>query len=628
MLVIGTAGHIDHGKSAIVRRLTGTDPDRLPEEKARGMTIDLGFAFYRTSDNDTIALVDVPGHERFVRNMIAGAGGIDAVMLVVAADDGWMPQSEEHFQVTRLLGVRNGLVVINKVDLAEPDWIALLAEDIREHTAGSFLEGAPIMRVSAETGAGFDELRTQIETLAASLESRRDIGKARLPIDRSFVRPGMGGVITGTLRGGLLTIGQSVGIWPEQKVAKVRTLQSNGEDVTTAIPGQRTAVSFTGISRDELPRGGVVSDRTDLSYFAHRPVLALDVEMLRGVPVPLSDRRRIQVIVGTTEVDGEVRMFDRQQLAQGERGLLFFRPDDPTYALVGDRLIIRLPTPMVTLGGGVVLDHLEKFPRRKQLPRLAYLNRRSGMTVSDLILSELQKRVVCPAEGLLRDADLSTDEVSHALRQLADEGEIGRFENLVFERATIESTADALVATIKDELDRQPHLKGLTLEQIARLAPDLKSVLEPLTRYLASVSKLEYKAELIDLAGRGMSLKGVLKQVHDEIIAELTDHPYEPPQLAQLAAGGKVHQQVVKYIIDSGEGYKCGSSFIFLSGTWDEILSFVRAHLSENERLAVADLRDHFGFTRKFAIPILEECDRLKITERSGDFRVRGRNFE
>ena len=231
MLVIGTAGHIDHGKSAIVKRLTGTDPDRLPEEKDRGMTIDLGFAFRDAADGERLAFVDVPGHERFVKNMVAGAGGIDAVMLVVAADDGWMPQSREHFQIVRLLGIRHGLVVINKIDLVESDWLELLEDDIRQKTAGSFLADAPIFRVSAVSGEGIEALAAHLDALPAMISAQRDIGKARLNIDRSFVLPGIGGVVTGTLRGGSLSVGQAVSIWPKRATGKIRSFRANNEEV-------------------------------------------------------------------------------------------------------------------------------------------------------------------------------------------------------------------------------------------------------------------------------------------------------------------------------------------------------------------------------------------------------------
>jgi selenocysteine-specific elongation factor len=348
MITIGTAGHIDHGKSSIVKQLTGTDPDRLPEEKARGMTIDLGFAFYKTQSGEQIALIDVPGHERFVKNMIAGAGGIDAVMLVIAADDGWMPQSQEHFQVVRLLGVRHGMIVINKIDLVVPEWLELLQAEIKEKLKGSFLAEAPVFKVSAQTGEGFDELRQHLETLPSKLTARSDMGKARLYIDRSFVRPGIGGVVTGTLKGGRLRVGQSVTLWPSLKTGKIRSLQSGNEEVESVLPGQRAAVSLTGIDKEYLTRGGVLSDRADLSYLSDNKILVLAIEMLDEAPLPLTDRREVLIIVGTTEVTGELRLYHTDQIKAGETGIVFFKPADPVYSLVGDHFIVRLPTPMIT----------------------------------------------------------------------------------------------------------------------------------------------------------------------------------------------------------------------------------------------------------------------------------------
>ncbi|KAA3635430.1 MAG: selenocysteine-specific translation elongation factor, partial [Calditrichaeota bacterium] len=280
MLVIGTAGHIDHGKSSIVKRLTKTDPDRLPEEKKRGMTIDLGFAFYKTEQAETIAFVDVPGHERFVKNMVAGVGGIDVVMLVIAADDGWMPQTEEHFRIVKLLNVPRGIVVINKIDLADDEILELLEMEVAEKTAGSFLEDAPIVKISAQTGEGFDEVKTILEKLPSEVKSQRDIGKPRLFIDRSFVRPGIGGVVTGTLRGGELSVGQSVTLIPSLVEAKIKSLHSNNNDVKTAVPGQRTAVSFTGIDKELLIRGGVVfAGWAEVAQLDDR-VLALQMEIV------------------------------------------------------------------------------------------------------------------------------------------------------------------------------------------------------------------------------------------------------------------------------------------------------------------------------------------------------------
>ncbi|MBK7141651.1 MAG: selenocysteine-specific translation elongation factor [bacterium] len=628
MLVIGTAGHIDHGKSSIVKRLTGTDPDRLPEEQARGMTIDLGFAFYQTPDNQSIAFVDVPGHERFVKNMIAGAGGIDAVMLVIAADDGWMPQSEEHFQIVKLLGVKYGMVALNKCDLVEEDWLELLEKEIRSRLSGSFLSSAPIFRLSATTGAGFELLKTHLNTLPGIVSSRKDIGKARLFVDRTFVRQGIGGVVTGTLRGGALSVGQTVSVWPGSGQAKIRSLQSHNEDVGVVNPGSRTAVSLTGTDRSELVRGGVISDRLDLTFFKDHPVLALSVQTLPTAPVPIEDRRRVLMIVGTTEVEGEIRLFDQEAILPGEEGIAFFRPDEPVYGLVFDRLILRLPTPMVTLGGGMILDHLAVFPRRKELTRLHYLQTRRAGTANSLVLSELAKRILAPAETFLREADISEAEASQELVVLAAEGKVARFQNWWYQVDLLKREVASLKESIAQFLKDQPHLKGITIGQLVDRLDHDQSTVELLTTYLTATGEMTRVSDFYDIVGRGVTLKGMYKEAHDKIIAALTGEPYAPPTLQSFASQGKHYQEAIRYIIESREAHKCGAEFLIIHEVWREVVQFVRERLNSVGSFAVTDLRDRFGFSRKYAIPILEEADRLKLTERQGDLRIKGAQFD
>ncbi|HOD66803.1 MAG TPA: selenocysteine-specific translation elongation factor [candidate division Zixibacteria bacterium] len=628
MIVVGTAGHIDHGKSALVKRLTGTDPDRLPEEKARGMTIDLGFAFYRTPAGATVAFIDVPGHERFVKNMIAGAGGIDAVMLVIAADDGWMPQTEEHFQVVRLLGVRHGLVVINKTDLVEPDWLELLTADIGARLAGTFLHDVPVFAVSAATGAGFDPLREYLNRLPGLVASRKDIGKARLFIDRSFVRPGIGGVVTGTLRGGSLRLGQTVGVWPARTVGKIRSLHSGGDSVDLAEPGQRTAVSFTGVDREQLLRGGVITDRTDLEYFPHHPVLALSLELLPNAPVALEDRRRVLLIVGTTEVEGEIRLFRAEEIRPGGSGLVFFQPDQPVYALIGDRCIMRLPTPMVTLGGGQVLDHLRFFPRRRALDRYDYLLLRSSGRLEDLVRSELQKRTAVHRPHLLEHADCAETAINQAVTRLIDSGQAALYRGYVFEPTAFAQALERFKRRLEKHFERKSHLKGVPIETLQQLSPYGRETTDLLIQYALENRILVRHDDEYSVAGRGMTLAGPVRTAYDEIMAALRADPWAPPKLADLTSRGKAHREAIRFILDSREGHKCGADFIFLADTWQTVLAYIRERLDRTGELAITDLRDRFGFTRKFAVPILEETDRLRLTRREGDLRVKGERYE
>ncbi|MEW6413383.1 MAG: selenocysteine-specific translation elongation factor [Candidatus Zixiibacteriota bacterium] len=628
MLIIGTAGHIDHGKSSIVRILTGTDPDRLPEEKARGMTIDLGFAFYRTADEDTIAFVDVPGHERFVKNMVAGVGAIDAVMLVIAADDGWMPQSEEHFQIVRLLAVHRGLVVLNKIDLVDAEWLQLLEQDIAGKVKDSFLHKAPIFKVSAHTGEGFGELRTYLDKLPAEHASQKDIGKARLYIDRSFVRPGIGGVVTGTLRGGKLTMGQTVTIWPSMKQAKIRSLHSNNSDVNVAVPGQRTAVSFTGLDKENLVRGGVVIDHAEPDYFRRHQVLALSLESLKTAPVEIEDRRRVLVIVGTTEAEGELRLYDRKKLGPGESGLVFFKPDEPVYSLIGDHFILRLPTPMVTIGGGQVLDHLEHFPRKRHAERYEYLSSRIPLTARTLLVSELKKQTLVPTDALLINSDYSAEEIERELKNLWQARTVKLHEGYVYHEADFKKSLERFQKLIEDHLKEHSHIKGLTVEQVSRLTGLDSARSHVMIKLLISSGEMIQLGELYNLVGRGMALKGAARLAHDDIMAMMKREPYAPPSLAILADRGKAYKDAIKFMLDTGQGYKCGADFVFLTEVWEELVTFIRGTLNSSGKLNVTDMRERFGLTRKYLIPVLEETDRIKLTRREGDIRVKGDKFE
>ncbi|MCK4607403.1 MAG: selenocysteine-specific translation elongation factor [candidate division Zixibacteria bacterium] len=628
MLVIGTAGHIDHGKSAIVKRLTGTDPDRLPEEKERGMTIDLGFAFRQTQSGERMAFVDVPGHERFVRNMIAGAGGIDAVMLVIAADDGWMPQSQEHFQIVRLLGIERGLIIINKIDLVDSEWLELLEEDIHEKVAGSFLADAPMFRVSAHTGQGIDALSNYLDSLPGRLASRRDVRAARLYVDRSFVLPGIGGVVTGTLRDGSLRVGQPVAVWTAGVTGKVRSLHANDREVDQALPGQRTAVSLTGIDKELLVRGSVISGRLDLSFFTANPVLALAVEMLPEAPVTLEDRRRVLLITGTIEVEGELRLPGKNKIRPSQQGLVFFMPEQPVYALAGDHYVLRLPTPMVTLGGGRILDHLAHVPRRKQRARYDYLADRLSWRIKNLVVSELKKRLIARPEELLNEAAVTPAEVAATVKKLIDEGCLDIIGEHVFHCDSFRKAIDGFRAGIVKSLETNPHLRGLPREQVLALSEHDDATTEVMIEYLLSDGAIVKAGDKYDLAGRGMSLKGNIKTAHDRIMNLLREQPLTPPRLSLLAEGGKNSREAIKYIIESGEGYKCGAEFIFLSESWSEIVRFIRDHISLSGKLTVADLKERFGMSRKYAIPILEETDQLKLTRRDGDVRTKGERFE
>ena len=361
-VVVGTAGHIDHGKTSLVKALTGIDTDRLPEEKARGITIDLGFAFLEEPDGLTIEIVDVPGHERFVRNMLAGVGGIDLAMLVIAADEGVMPQTREHLAICSLLHIKTGLVALTKADLVEADWLELVKDDVAGLVRGTFLEGSPMLGVSAKTGEGLDELRAALRALAAAVPARAADQLPRLPIDRVFTVKGFGTVITGTLMTGRFAVDDRVEVYPRGVQAKIRGLQTHGHPVPEARAGQRTAMNLQGLERAAVARGDVVGPPGALVASV---LVDGTLELLPDAPRPLKSRDRIRFHAGTSEIMARVLLLDRAELSPGERAFARFRMEASLVALPGDRFVVRSYSPIVTIGGGTVLDIAPPRFRRK-----------------------------------------------------------------------------------------------------------------------------------------------------------------------------------------------------------------------------------------------------------------------
>ncbi len=624
MIVVGTAGHIDHGKSAIVRRLTGTDPDRLPDEKRRGMTIDLGFAFRTTRSGDVLGFVDVPGHERFVRTMIAGAGGIDVVLLVIAADDGWMPQSQEHFDILQLLGHRTGAIVINKSDLAKDDWLTLLADDVRQRVAGTFLESAPIFTVSAVTGDGFDALSDWLDQLPALHTHVPSARHTRLAIDRVFVQSGIGRVVTGTLRGGPLSVGDTITVWPSLTSGRIRTIQSHNEAQTTAQPGARTALSFSGVDGAELVRGGVVTTREDLSYFSRRPVLALRTTLLSSSPIPLQDRREVELLHATTSVRAEVRLFGAKELLPGQQDLVFVQPTAPLFAPIGDPVIIRLPTPMMTLGGATIVGHLARFPKRREHAQMTWLTHKGELTARQLIASTLDRLLFVPQTELLSNTDVPEDQTQETLKAMLAEGVVTTHVGYVACQERLERTTDLAVAVLRAAVDSNG---SATRQALPRLADDLmlsNDETAVLVDYLVSRNRVRRDGEWVTLSTATDNLPSAVAKARDQIRKQLTESALAPPPLKSFADRGKAWQEAIRILIENGDVIKVGSEFVFPASTWRAFVSFVQDHLHQHDQMAVTEFRDHFAITRKHVIPVLEEMDRRRITRREGNLRKAG----
>ncbi|MCX6826594.1 MAG: selenocysteine-specific translation elongation factor [candidate division Zixibacteria bacterium] len=628
MFVIGTAGHIDHGKSSIIRRLTGIDPDRLPEEKERGMTIDLGFAWYNTPKGEQIGIVDVPGHERFIRNMIAGAGGIDAVLLIVAADDGWMPQSQEHLQITQLLDLKYGIVVISKIDLVEKNWVDLVQDDLRQKLRGTFLEEAPIVRLSSTTGEGFEHLKSELDKLAERIIEREDMGKPRLYIDRSFVLPGMGGVITGTLKGGSLKLAQEVTVFPARRRARIRTLQSHNRKIDMARPGQRTAISLTGVDKEYLVRGGVISLPEIIDTYPVEPVMILTATILAESPVAIDDKRRLLLIVGTTETEGEVRFAGRTSIRPGEDDIVFFKPFNPLLSFIGDRFILRLPTPQVTVGGGIVLGIISQWPRKKDVMHYEYIRDRKILTAANLINSELVHKLFVDCENDFVHCNYSQSTINKLLDEMYQRKILGRQGNLYYRPDAIRDIEDKIISTLQVFFSNQPHIDGLHIDRIAGLIGLPAKVIAPVLELMLQNNRLVQKKNRLDLSGRIISIMGELGETALKLEEKLRQSGYSPPTVTELIGDDKTRKEALAYLVTNGALIRIGTTLVFHREHWENIIAAIRRTLDSGETLTVATLREKLHNSRKFIIPILEETDRLKITQRQDDIRIKGEKYD
>ncbi len=626
MFVLGTAGHIDHGKSSLIKAMTGIDPDRLPEEKERGMTIDLGFAWLNLPDGERVGFVDVPGHERFVRNMVAGAGGVNAAMLVVAADDGWMPQTQEHFDILRLLDIKYGLVAVTKIDLVEKDWLDLVVADVAAKVSGSFLDGAPISPVSSTTGEGVDKIVAAVIEIGRHLKQVEDIGKARLFIDRAFVLTGIGVVVTGTSRGGGFSADSDVYHFPAGKRVKIRTLQSHEEKVDRVGPGARVAINLSGVDREGINRGDVI---TGFDYLPRPNFLAVHVSNLNTSAISLKEGRKVLIIHGTTETEAIMRPFDGAGIKPGADGLAIIKTDDPLAAFVSDHFIARLPTPQVTIGGGMVLDILDRYPRRKELPAMAdYLNRRRGGDLGELIHTELAKKYFMPQSEFLTYTNFSSAQIEQAVGGLLSSGEAAAFDGNLVLKENIADPTDSIRRELEKTHAAKSYLKGMTAEELIRILRirDQEQFLLVL-KYLESSGTLGRSRQFYHLPEFTPTLDEKLSRQAESIVKASQDAGHNYLTFAEIEAQFPGSRKTLDFLFEEKRLRAIGSQFVMPESTWKEIVAYIEQAINGQGKFTVADFRDRFGSSRKYALPVLEYLDRINITRREGDYRVKGADF-
>ncbi|HXW17762.1 MAG TPA: selenocysteine-specific translation elongation factor [Candidatus Acidoferrales bacterium] len=625
-VIVGTAGHIDHGKSSLVAALTGTHPDRLEEEKRRGITIDLGFAFLDL-DEVRIGFVDVPGHERFVRNMLAGAGGIDLVLLVVAADESVKPQTREHFDICRLLGISAGIIALTKSDLADADMLGLAKLETEDLVRGSFLEGAPMIEVSAKTGAGLDALREALRRSAEALPGKNERGHFRLPVDRAFVMKGFGPVVTGTLISGSVRREDEVELFPARRRARVRGLHSGGAAVERAVAGQRTAINLAGVELDELGRGITLA-----SPGIFQPTRRLDarIELLRSSP-PLKNRSGVHFHHGTSEMIAEVILLDSETLASGGEAFAQLRLTKPVLTLPHDRFILRRFSPVTTIGGGTVLDPLARAHRQKDtgvIPLLGTVERDEREAIVEALaageLHGLSLPSLVARTGWLDDDARKTIGKLTAAKKLA----VAQAEPLVvLPAAAVAECAKSIRAALEQFNRANPLVPGIAKEDLRRRTKSKPEVFRAALRELAAARAVNVEGDLVQSAGREIALlpeearaKEVIEQEFDR--AGLAVPRFEDV-LAKLPVEAKRAQKIFQLLLREKTLVKIAEDLVFHKNAVARLRQLIAKYKKERgEHLPIGAFKEMTGVTRKYAIPLLEFLDREGVTRRAGDERV------
>lgn len=622
--IIGTAGHVDHGKTALIGRLTGIDTDRLREEKERGISIDLGFAPLHLPDGTVAGVVDVPGHERFIHNMLAGIGGIDLVLLVVDVNEGVMPQTREHLQILKLLKIPRGILVLTKCDLAEIDWLDIVEEEIREEVAGTFLAEAPACRVSSVTGAGIPELTATIQRILHELPPRDEDGPARLPIDRHFTISGFGTVVTGTLLSGRIKVGDLVEVLPPGETVRVRELQVHGRKAEAARAGQRVAVNLAGFERADLERGAVVATP---GFFELTSRVDARLTLLKEAPRPLKFRDPVHLHLGTARVTAKVVLLDRDKLEPGESVLVQIQFDQPLVAHRQDRFIVRSYSPMTTIGGGQIIDPNPPRHRRFRPEVMTALGElESGERA--FLLQKLTELVCARGKDLEQSSGLGRERVAAHLDALAAAGRARRCGDQWLTEATAQHWERLLLDAVDGCHRDQPLLPGLphaTLKGVlpARVAP---KAFEELLAVLVAAGSLEQRGEHVARPGfvprpssEQQRLIERLIEIYDKAGMQANNRN---EMLGALSAPAETVEACLAFLFSRGDLVRLSDEMIMHRDACVAALTALRAHFNSKPTLTLGEFRDRIGSARKQTQALLEYFDALKYTMRRGDERV------
>ena len=629
-VIVGTAGHIDHGKTALVKALTGIDADRLEEEKRRGITIDIGFAHLELpapgGDALRLGFVDVPGHERFVRNMLAGIGGIDLVLLVIAADESIKPQTREHFDICRLLSVRRGITVLTKSDLVDGETLDVVRLEVEDFLRGSFLDPshAPIVPVSSLKGTGLDELKRALAQVASEVPARDSQAIARLPIDRVFTMKGFGTVITGTLVSGTIRKEEELEVFPTGRRVRVRGVHLHGRPAEQATAGQRTALNVAGASTEDLARGMTLAP-PDTFHSTNR----IDVSLsLLPTARPLKDRARVHFHAYTSETVAEVRLYGEKQIAPGQNADAQLRLDDPALLLPADRFIVRQFSPVITIGGGVVLD---ATPLSRKVPAeqlSAFLRTLETGSPEQVLNARIARRALegLPLTAISAEMNIPSSQAAQLALRLVQRGELAKSHNTLVSPAAFHQAQTEVLSTISKFHDANPLVAGISKEELRERLNIGADVFFGVLEKLVQEKKIQTSGELVHLAGRGVIMKDEEAESKKTIEEAFATAGLKVPALYQVIAGLKVDkaraQKIVTLLLRDKVLVKISDELVFHRTALEELRRQLAAYKTKAPKINVSNFKDLTGVSRKYAIPLLEYLDRERVTRQVGDERI------
>ena len=628
MRVIGTAGHVDHGKSTLIAALTGIHPDRLKEEQEREMTIELGFGWLTLPNGEEVGIVDVPGHRDFIENMLSGIGGIDAALLVIAADEGVMPQTREHLAILDLLQIPAGLIVLTKTDLiSDPAWLDLVETDIRATVSNTVMMDAPILRVSAKTKTGLRSLISNLESILQDKPPRPDLNRPRLPIDRVFSMSGFGTVVTGTLLDGQLVLGDTVEILPSGQRGRIRGLQTHKKKEEKAVPGSRTAVNIAGVETESIQRGQVVVHSNQ--YQATRRIDAR-FRLLKDLSSSLKHNNEVKVFVGASETIGTLRLLGMEELQPGEESWIQLELREPIVAVRGDRYILRRPSPGETLGGGVIVDHQPKGRHRRFDENvLRSLEALSQGTPSDVLLEAALALSVASVKDIVARSRLEPANAATGLMELLDGGSLIQLEEgiltnvsdlLVVPRQHWNSLLERTLQTVESYHRNYPLRRGIPREELkSRLKLSARAFNAVLNKLITDHVLADYPA-VIAKPEHEVRFDNEQEANVQALMRKFEQHPYSPPNVRELQA--EVNEEIQNALIESGRLVAVSSEILFRKQDYDVMVDRIKKEIQQKGSITLGEVRDLFNTSRKYAQALLEHLDATGVTVRSGDVRT------